>query len=102
MKVGNVGMSKIINTFEKEFISSACNTQLYNALILAAQKSGATLYQMGKHEFYPQGMSAFVILGESHVALHSFPEKTLVWVQLSTCSKQVNADIFFDFFSKEL
>ena len=97
-QVGNAGMTRLIETFEKEFTSDASNTQLFNALIFAAQKSGATVYQTGKHEFYPQGMTAFVILGESHVALHSFPEKKRVWVQLSTCTELIKAEVFFDLF----
>ena len=101
-RVGNVGMTKLINTFEREFTSEASNSQLFNALIYAAQKSGATLYQTGKHEFYPQGMTAFVILGESHVALHSFPEKKRVWVQLSTCTELIKAEVFFDLFSRAI
>ena len=97
-QVGNAGMSKLIETYEKEFDTEASNNQLYNALIFAAQKSGASLYQTAKHEFYPHGMTAFVILGESHVALHSFPEKKCVWVQLSTCTDLIKADVFFDLF----
>lgn len=97
-QAGSAGMTKLIETFEKEFTSNASNTKLFNALIFAAQKSGATLYQTGKHEFYPYGMTAFVILGESHVALHSFPEKERVWVQLSTCTELIKAEVFFDLF----
>lgn len=91
-------MTKLIETFEQEFTTDACNAKLYNALIFAAQKSGATVYQTGKHEFYPQGMTAFVILGESHVALHSFPEKRRVWVQISTCTELIKSEVFFDLF----
>ncbi len=101
-RAGSVGMTKLITTFEREFTSNACNTKLFNALIFAAQKSGATLYQTGKHEFYPQGMTAFVILGESHVALHSFPEKKRVWIQLSTCTELINAEVFFELFLKAI
>ena len=101
-QAGNAGMTKLIETFEKEFDSNASNNKLYNALIFAAQKSGATLYQTAKHEFYPQGMTAFVILGESHVALHSFPEQKRVWVQLSTCTELIEAELFFDLFWGEI
>jgi len=85
----------IINTYEKEFSSKATNLKLYNALIMAINHIGATIFKSEKHEFYPYGLTAFVILGESHVALHSFPEYNMVWVQISVCIDSLNIDDFF-------
>ncbi|MBP7509695.1 MAG: S-adenosylmethionine decarboxylase [Prolixibacteraceae bacterium] len=78
--------------------TTADNTTLYNALISATQKSGATIFATGKHEFHPFGISAFVILGESHTAIHSFPEKKNVWVEVASCTDNINTNKFFENF----
>lgn len=90
----------IVQTFQREFNTLADDKTLFNALIQATAKAGATIFATGKHEFSPCGFTAFVILGESHSALHSFPEKSLVWVELATCKDEIDVDRFFEVFSK--
>ncbi len=90
----------MIKTYNRSFQTKANNNQLYNALILATQKSGATMFKTVKHEFFPHGLTAVVILGESHTALHSFPESCAVWVEIATCSDKIKHELFFDEFSK--
>ena len=84
-----------IQTYQKEFTTQASDRQLFNALVQATQRAGATVFASGQHAFYPCGLTAFVILGESHAALHSFPEQALVWVELASCSDKINPDVFF-------
>jgi len=89
-----------IFTYEKEFKTNASNSKLYNALIVSMNNIGVTIFKIDKHEFYPQGMTAFIILGESHVALHSFPEENLVWIQLSVCTCNIDHELFFKKFQE--
>lgn len=60
---------------------------LYNALLQAAHDAGATILGAQKHEFYPQGLTAIIILAESHVSLHTYPEQQLVYLDAFTCGK---------------
>lgn len=39
-----------------------------------AKEIGATIFSEHVHEFNPQGISAMIIVGESHIALHTYPE----------------------------
>lgn len=41
------------------------------------------------HRFNPQGYTAFWLLGESHLALHTFPEEGKTYVELSSCNKEM-------------
>ena len=84
----------------RTYKTNAGERQIYNALILATQKCGATVFQVGKHEFYPHGLSAFVILGESHTAVHTFPERQEVWVEIVSCSDKIDTEKFFREFEK--
>lgn len=88
----------IVQTFQREFNTVADEKTLFNALIQSTAKAGATIFATGKHEFSPYGLTAFVVLGESHSALHSFPEKSLVWVEVATCSDGIDVDMFFNSF----
>ncbi len=92
--------SQLIKTYSRAYKTKANNNLLYNALIYATNKAGATVFKTSKHEFYPVGLTAFVVLGESHAALHSFPENELVWVELATCTEDINQDNFFNMFSE--
>ena len=46
-----------------------------------------------EHEFSPMGYTKLWLLGESHLAVHTFPEEGKAYVELSSCNKQ-----YFDSF----
>lgn len=41
-----------------------------------------------EHYFHPHGYTALWLLGESHLALHSFPEEGKTYVELSSCNEK--------------
>lgn len=48
------------------------------------------------HQFSPQGVSIALLLSESHVALHTWPEYAVAYITLTTCAsldKQVQQQI---------
>ncbi len=53
----------------------------------ATRKAGATLLNMKIHRFVPDGFSALVLLAESHVSLHAWPEYAYVAVDVFTCGE---------------
>lgn len=60
----------------------------------AVRASGATLLSYGMHRFEPRGLTAFVLLAESHFALHSWPERDYASADLFTCgSTDVHAAV---------
>ncbi len=38
-----------------------------------------------EHRFSPQGLSAAILLAESHIAVHTWPEAGAAYVTLTTC-----------------
>src|SRR3989442_9107322 len=44
------------------------------ALVEAAKRAQATIVDVGFHEFNPFGISGVVVIAESHLALHTWPE----------------------------
>lgn len=61
------------------------NVKTYNYLLLAAHKAGMTVLQATKHEFYPQGLTAAILLAESHLTIHTYPEEDIAYVDCFTC-----------------
>ncbi|MEQ8705550.1 MAG: adenosylmethionine decarboxylase [Phaeodactylibacter sp.] len=60
-------------------------TQLEAYLKTAAEKMGATVVMSNFHQFSPYGISGVVIIQESHLTLHTWPEHGYAAVDLFTC-----------------
>ncbi|WP_017733094.1 S-adenosylmethionine decarboxylase family protein [Nafulsella turpanensis] len=43
-----------------------------------------------EHYFSPHGYTCLWLLGESHLAIHTFPEKGLCYIELSSCNAKKN------------
>ncbi len=65
---------------------------LEKVLINAAHASNATVLGTVSHKFEPQGVTAMVLLAESHISLHSWPEYNYVAVDVFTCGKQMEPE----------
>jgi len=49
--------------------------------------SGFEILNFVEHYFEPQGYTAFWLLGESHLAIHTFPEEQKSYIELSSCNE---------------
>lgn len=56
------------------------------ALRESVEAGGFTLLHFHVHRFEPQGVTGAAVLSESHVALHSWPEHGVLFVDIATCS----------------
>jgi len=54
---------------------------------------GFTIVLFNEHYFPEQGYTCFWLLGESHLAIHTFPESRKSYVELSSCNKE-KLDVF--------
>jgi S-adenosylmethionine decarboxylase proenzyme len=55
------------------------------AMLQAAEASGATIVTHSFHHFSPQGVSGVVIIAESHLAIHTWPERAFAAVDFFSC-----------------
>ena len=62
-------------------------------LLDAARETGLTVVSSTHHRFKPQGLSAVVILSESHIAAHTWPESGTGYVTLTSCRTLTPAQI---------
>ena len=61
-----------------------------NAMTHAAQAAGATVIETSFHHFSPIGVSGVVVIQESHLAIHTWPEHGYAAVDLFTCGDKVD------------
>jgi len=61
-------------------------------LIEAARAAGATIVASTFHKFAPIGVSGVVVIAESHLAIHTWPEHGFAAVDLFTCGASLDAE----------
>jgi S-adenosylmethionine decarboxylase len=50
------------------------------------------------HEFHPQGCSFILLLSESHLSVHTFPEKNHLAFDLYTCRQYENNSVYINIY----
>ncbi len=73
-----------------------CNTdildnveEVQDAMVSAAKEAKATIVDVSFHEFNPVGISGMVIIAESHLSIHTWPEYGYAAVDIFTCGDQI-------------
>ena len=74
-----------------------CNTEKINdvafiesSFLEATRASGATIISHNFHKFSPHGISGVVVIAESHVSIHSWPEYNYAAVDIFTCGDSID------------
>jgi S-adenosylmethionine decarboxylase len=62
-------------------------------LVTAAIAAGATVMGESFHKFSPQGVSGVVVIAESHLTIHTWPEYGYAAVDVFTCGTSVKPEI---------
>ncbi|MCO6041277.1 MAG: S-adenosylmethionine decarboxylase [Thermococcaceae archaeon] len=80
-----IGMHVVLDLYE-------CDPQILDdiekieeILTKAAEVANATIIDKRFHKFSPQGVSGVVVVSESHIAIHTWPEHGYAAVDVYTC-----------------
>ncbi|WP_017726624.1 adenosylmethionine decarboxylase [Halalkalibacterium ligniniphilum] len=68
----------------------------------AALKAGAEVREVAFHKFAPQGVSGVVIISESHLTIHSFPEHGYASIDVYTCGDRIDPNVASNFIVEAL
>ncbi|MCH2044508.1 MAG: polyamine aminopropyltransferase [Saprospiraceae bacterium] len=86
-----------------------CSSEILNDVISieeqmvnAAKEAQATVINSTFHHFSPYGVSGVVVIQESHLAIHTWPEYRYAAVDLFTCGTEVDPWIAYDYLKKAL
>jgi len=64
--------------------------QIRDIMVEAVRRSGATIVTDTFHTFSPHGVSGVVVIAESHVAIHTWPEYGYAAVDIFTCGETID------------
>ena len=74
-----------------------CNAEVLNDLTIirnclteTAEQIGATVVNQSFHKFSPFGISGVVIVAESHLCIHTWPEYGYASVDVFTCGESID------------
>ena len=56
-----------------------------NSLFHASILSNSEIIKIDFHKFNPQGVTAFAMLADSHISIHTWPEKGVAKCDIFTC-----------------
>ena len=77
-------------------------TFLENCMRDAVVASGATIIDTKFHQFSPYGVSGVIVIAESHMAIHTWPEYGYAAIDFFTCGDRVDPRKAFDHMSLTL
>lgn len=81
----STGVHCILELFECPFELLNDESFVRQSVIMAAAESASTLLSLTSHAFSPQGVTALGLLAESHVSIHTWPEKGYAAADVFTC-----------------
>jgi S-adenosylmethionine decarboxylase len=75
---------------------------LYPVIEDAVRAGSLTKISSDYYQFQPQGASGVVLLAESHLSFHTWPEHGLVTLDIYTCGDPTGAETAFDYIVDQL
>lgn len=75
---------------------------LREALYAAASETGLTVLNEMFHRFQPHGVSGVLLISESHVSIHTWPERCFAAVDVFSCKPQISPERFRAAFERAL
>jgi len=71
--------------------------EVRDAMVSAAKKARATIIDVSFHEFSPFGISGMVVIAESHLSIHTWPEYGYAAVDIFTCGDIIKPEVAAQF-----
>lgn len=82
--------SKLLNDIKK----------VEDIMVKAALEAGAEVREVAFHQFSPQGISGVVVISESHLTIHTWPELGYAAVDVFTCGDTVDPWVSCNYIKK--
>jgi len=80
-----IGQQIVLDLYECEAERFDDIEWVQKTLVEAAERARATIVDLIFHKFSPWGISGVVVIAESHIAIHTWPETRYAAVDVFTC-----------------
>ena len=71
------------------------------ALQVSAVHAKSKLIDINFHKFEPQGVTGLALLADSHISIHTWPEKGLAMCDIFTCGVDSTPQMAVEYLSKQ-
>ncbi len=71
-------------------------------LIEAARAANAEVLKVVMHKFSPQGVTGVVVIAESHLSIHTWPESGYAAVDIYTCGSKTVPQKAYEYIAKKI
>lgn len=100
-------MKKLGRHVLAEFTNCDCTLlnsieEIEKHLTESARQSGATIVKSVFHRYNPHGVSGVIVIAESHISIHTWPEYGYAAVDFFTCGESVDPMRACDYLQKAL
>ena len=86
---GGLGIHLILELYDCDPQILDRSTEVKEIMIRAAEATGLEVLDFRSHQFNPHGVTSMVLLGESHLSIHTWPEHGFAAVDIFVCGKEV-------------
>jgi S-adenosylmethionine decarboxylase proenzyme len=86
----SLGTHELYDFFECDSAVLNDTSFIRDAMVTAAKECGAKVVTDVFHEFNPHGVSGVVVIAESHLAIHTWPEYGCAAIDVFSCSDKVD------------
>ncbi|WP_127529733.1 adenosylmethionine decarboxylase [Paenibacillus kobensis] len=97
MEYSTFGRHVAVDTWGVDFDLLNNAEALQAQMVEAAEACGATVLSMQAKQFDPQGATVLVLLSESHLSIHTYPEKGFAALDCYTCGETVDPQLAIDY-----
>ncbi len=97
MEYSTFGRHVAVDTWGVDFDKLNNAEWLESQLVEAAEISGACVMSVQSKQFEPQGATVLVLLSESHLSIHTYPEKGFAAIDCYTCGETVDPQLAIDY-----
>lgn len=97
MEYSTFGRHVAVDTWGVDFELLNSAEFLQAQMVEAAENCGATVLSVQAKQFEPQGATVLVLLSESHLSIHTYPEKGFAAMDCYTCGETVDPQLAIDY-----
>lgn len=102
MEYKTYGRHVVVDTWGVDFDKLNDVEFLKEHMSKAAEVSGATILAVSYKKFDPFGATVLILLSESHLSIHTYPEKGFAAIDGYTCGDSINPQDSIDYLMKIL
>ena len=100
MGVRPLGRHLLLELFECDATALASLPTVKTSMLEAANRAHATIVNHVFHEFSPFGVSGVVVIAESHLAIHTWPEYRFAAVDVFSCGEVLQPQLAAEYLAE--